>query len=223
MVKNLDENKQKTKKIIRIFLLSPLILLGLLVLYVVGVFATSPIFDKIEQNKYVQLDNQMQRLFSRIKSNANSGDDWEYAAVCNEVHAGDFPTGQFNCVTSISLRKTITSVDQLNTLQTKYYPIIDGSDTLTAKTELDPQLPSDFGKNFVVSSAEKEYLEKNSGIQCDYIFKLNQGEADYDLDYDIYGSEILNGEGRLVVSLRCEDIAREAWYKMDGNTSMLIP
>lgn len=222
MVKKIDENKLKKKKIFKIILLTPLILLGLLVLFIIAVYATSPIFDKIEQNKYEQLDTGMQNLFSQIKSNANEGDDWKYAAVCNDVLAGDFPTGQYDCVTSISLQKTITSVDQLNSLQAKYYPIIDGSDTLTTKTELDPELPDDFGKNFVVSSAEKEYIDE-SGIECSYINKLNQAADEYDLDLDSYGSEIINGDGRLVISLRCEGIAREAWYKTDGNTSMLIP
>lgn len=222
MVKNLDENKRKTKKIIKILLLSPIILLGLLILYIIAVYATSPIFDKIEQNKYEQLDTGMQNLFSQIKSNANEGDDWKYAAVCNDVLAGDFPTGQFNCVTSISLQKTITSVDQLNSLQAKYYPIIDGGDTLTTKTELDPELPGDFGENFVVSSAEKNYMEK-SGVECRYLIKLNQSADEYDFDYDSYGSEIIDDRARLVISLRCDGVAREAWYEVDGDTSMLIP
>lgn len=222
MVKNIDENKRKTRNIIKALLLSPLIILGLLILYIIAVYATSPIFDKIEQNKYIQLDANMQSLFNKIKSSASSDDNWQYAAVCDDILAGDFPTGQFNCVTSISLQKTITSVDQLNSLQAKYYPIIDGSDTLTTKTELDPELPGDFGKNFVVSSAEKNYTDK-SGIECRYLIKLNQTVEDNLMTDDNYGTNINEGIGGVIVSLRCDDIAGEAWYMKSGTAYLLIP
>lgn len=223
MFKNTDKNKSNSKKIIKILLLSPVVLIGLLAVFVAGVYATAPFFDKLDQEKFVKLDNQMQNLYEQIKSGSNEGDDWKYAAVCSKEYSGDFPTGQYNCVTSISLQKTIATVDDLNALQAKYYPIIDSSDSLVTKTDLDPELPGDFGKNFVVSSAEKNYTEKESGIECNYLIKLNQAADEYDLNYDSYGSRMINENGKAMVSLRCEDIARKQWYKLADSTDYLIP
>lgn len=223
MVKNVEINKTKSKKIIKLLLLSPLFLIGFVVVFVVGVYATAPFFDKLDQDRFVKLEAEMSNLYGQIKSVSDEGEDWKYAAVCSEQYSGDFPTGQYNCVTSISIQKTISSVDELNNLQAKYYPIINNSESLETKTELDLELPGDFGKNFVVSSAEKNYVEKKSNIDCNYIIKLNQAIDEYDLDYDSYGSEIIGGTGKIAVSLRCEDIAREKWYQLVDDTDMLIP
>lgn len=223
MVKKTSASTTPTKKIIKILLFTPLILIGLIILYVVWIYATAPIFDKLDHDKFIKLDTQMQKVFQDIKTASNGTDDWKYLAVCSANHTGDWPTGDYNCVTSISTQKTVTSVQEINDLQTKYYPVIDGSDMLVQKTELDPESPNDFGKNFVVSSAEKNYVEKKSKIECNYLIKLYQSVENSDLTSDAYGFSINNGTGKALVSLRCSETANEPWYPLSETADLIVP
>jgi hypothetical protein len=209
---------KKILKIVLIILFSPIVIILLITLFFQ---IANPIFDKFDKDKFVKLDTQMQSLYQRIKTVSNGVDDWKYMAVCSPNHTGDWPTGDYNCVTSISTVKTATSVDVINNLQAKYYPIIDSSDTLKAKTELDPEFPNDFGKNFVVSSASKDYYESKSKVVCRYLIKLNQS-VKYNFNYS-YGLDINDGIGMITISLRCEDTARGSWYTHIQSTSTLIP
>lgn len=223
MVKKSNKNESNIKSIKKILLYSPVVVFGLVILYMAGSFVSASFFEKSDQDRFVMLDSRMRSLYNQIKSVAGENDDWKYAAVCSEEMSGDFPTGEYNCVTSISMRKTITSVEELNVLHAKYYPVINDSDSLSSKTELDVELPDDFGKNFVVSSAEKRLVEKDSNIECNYLTKLGQGAEDYSSEYDSYGSKMLSDIGRITISLRCEDISRGSWYQLVDDTDMLIP
>lgn len=223
MVKKSNKNESNIKSIKKILLYSPVVVLGLVILYMAGSFVSASFFEKSDQDRFVMLDSRMRSLYNQIKSVAGESDDWKYAAVCSEEMSGDFPTGEYNCVTSISMRKTITSVEELNVLHAKYYPVINDSGSLSSKTELDVELPDDFGKNFVVSSAEKRLVEKDSNIECNYLTKLGQGAEDYSSEYDSYGSKMLSDIGRITISLRCEDISRGSWYQLVDDTDMLIP
>jgi hypothetical protein len=223
MVKSINTNKYSAKNILKIMLLMPLALLLLIILYVVGVYALSPIFDRLDHDKFAKLDTQMQGLFNELKTASDGVDEWKYVAVCNANRSGWMATGDYNCVTSISTQKTVTSVQEINDLQAKYYPIIDSSDTLTTKTELDSELPSDFGKNFVVSSAEKNYVEMKTEIECNYLIQLNQTQANEQTENYRYGSEIYRNNGNALISLRCENTAHEPWYELVNATSTLIP
>lgn len=223
MIKNINTNKILAKKIIMTILLTPLAVLLLIILYVVGAFALSPIFDKLDHAKFTNLDTQMQGLFQELKTASGGADEWKYAAVCSADHSGPWETGDYNCVTSISTQKTITTVKEINDLHTKYYPIIDKSNTLTQKTELDPELPNDFGKKFVVSSAEKNYTEDDSSIECNYLIQIGQIQNNEQTENYRYGSKIDNANGDALISLRCEDTANEPWYERVNTTSTLIP
>lgn len=223
MVKKSNKNESNIKSIKKILLYSPVVVFGLVILYMAGSFVSASFFEKSDQDRFVMLDSRMRSLYNQIKSVAGENDDWKYAAVCSEEMSGDFPTGEYNCVTSISMRKTITSVEELNVLHAKYYPVINDSGSLSSKTELDVELPDDFGKNFVVSSAEKRLVEKDSNIECNYLTKLGQGAEDYSSEYDSYGSKMLSDIGRITISLRCEDISRGSWYQLVDDTDMLIP
>ncbi|MDD3035803.1 MAG: hypothetical protein PHO93_02695 [Candidatus Saccharimonadaceae bacterium] len=223
MVKKSNKNESNIKSIKKILLYSPVVVLGLVILYMAGSFVSASFFEKSDQDRFVMLDSRMRSLYNQIKSVAGENDDWKYAAVCSEEMSGDFPTGEYNCVTSISMRKTITSVEELNVLHAKYYPVINNSGSLSSKTELDVELPDDFGNNFVVSSAEKRLVEKDSNIECNYLTKLGQGAEDYSSEYDSYGSKMLSDIGRITISLRCEDISRGSWYQLVDDTDMLIP
>ena len=220
MDKNTYTNKDKYKRarIITIVLLSPIILL--IIIFLLG-YIMQTVFDKFDQDRFIALDSQMRGLFKELETASKGSDVWKYAAVCSANKTGWMPTGDYSCLTSISTTKDVTSVEEINDLQAKYYLLIDKSSTLTQKTELDLELPNDFGKNFVVSSAEKHYSEVKSGILCQYLIELNQTSEDS--NNFTYGSEINGAKGAAVISLRCEETARNHWYSSVDSTSMLIP
>lgn len=222
MVKNINKKEKNTNKILKILSFSLLLVICLVGIFITGIYVFSTVFENYDHNKFIKLDKNMQSLYEQIKSEANEGDDWKYIAVCSKEYTGDFPTGEYNCVTSISMQKQIKSVDDLNELQAKYYPIIDNSEYLKEKSEIKIQLPNDFGINFVVSSAEKRYEENSNNMQCNFINKLNQIN-DKDYYSNDYGTGINNKIGRVLLSLRCEDIAKKSWYKLVSDTDYLIP
>lgn len=221
MIKNISRMKKSTKnksKIILFIVLSPIVVILSVVLW--G-YVSRPVFDKFDQDRFTRLDAQMLEVFSQIKAKSIGADDWRYAAVCSANKTSWMPTGDYSCLTSISMQKEVTTVQEINELQEKYYPIIDGNDMLKQKTELDPEPSGIFGINFVVSSAEKNYTDKKSGVVCNYIIELNQSIENS--SNFVYGSEIYNGLGNAIISLRCEDTARDHWYSLVKDTSDLIP
>lgn len=199
-----------------------LIILAIIVLTIAGFFALIPLVEKLDQNRFETLDKQMQGLFQTLQLASNGTDAWQYEKICKADMAGWAPTGDFICHTLILLEKPITTVNELNDSQSKYYPLLDNSDTLKQETNLDPQLASDFGINFVVSSAEKSYKESKTGISCNYLIKLNQVYDNVITENSSYSSEIDGGTGNLRISLRCDDFARSHWYPVDYITSTFI-
>lgn len=216
MNKFITTKKSNVKKII-------LILTGIIVLTIVGFFALIPLFDKLDQNRFIALDTQMQGIFRKLQTVSKNVDTWKYKTVCSANMSGWMPTGNYNCTALISLEKSVKSVQEINNLQAKYYPVIDNNDTLKQKTNLDFQLPNDFGQKFVVSSAEKHYTEAKSGIECNYLIKLDQAKADENTDNSTYGSNIDGPIGSLRLSLRCSETARDHWYDVDKVTSTFTP
>jgi len=223
MIKVMDTDKSPVKKTIKIALLILLAPIVLFLLISLWYLVTNPILDKFDHDKFNRLDTSMQGVFQKLKTTSNGTDEWKYAAVCSADRSGWMKTGKYNCITSISTQKTITSVQELNDLQTKYYSLIDNSGTLAQKTELDPELPDDFGKNFVVSSAFKDYTELKSGIECTYLIKLYQNDRNLGLSFDTYGSDIQHGLGGVFVSLRCSGITRSHWYPLSETADLIIP
>jgi hypothetical protein len=212
MNKTISNNKSCTKKILlRISLIS----LGALALLIIGYLVSIPLFDRFDHDRFITLDTQIQTIFQRLKTASDVTDEWEYIKACTAELAGDWPTGHYFCSATISMEKTATSVSEVSALQSKYYPIIDNSSLLEKVTELTPELSNDFGKNFVVSSAEKHYTEIKSGVKCDYLIKLYQSIEDANLISDSYGSKIDNGTGNIRISLSCTDKARNNWYSID--------
>ena len=222
MSKTISAKKLSVKKIVKIILIIPLTLIGLLILYIGFNYATDPIFDRLDHDKFAKLDTQMLGVFKNLKSTSNGVDDWNYSTACDSEMSGDFPTGRYICTALISLQKTVTSAQEVSDLQTKYYPIIDSSDTLKQKTELDLELPGDFGKKFVVSGAEKNYIEKKSGIGCNYSNQLYQFDDNSNIDSGIYGAGII-GSGAVSIRLECTEIARDYWYKISNPALLADP
>ena len=226
MSKTISTKKPSVKKIVKIILIIPLILIGLLILYIGFNYATDPIFDRLDHDKFAKLDTQILGVFKNLKSTSNGVDDWNYSTACDSEMSGDFPTGRYICTALISLQKTVTSAQEVSDLQAKYYPIINGSDTLKQKTELDLELPGDFGKKFVVSGAYKRYTEIKSNIDCDYSLDLFQKEKNQNLSYKdsmSYGSEINNQTGNAYINLSCTEIARDYWYKISNPALLADP
>lgn len=220
MNKTISSDKLSTK-IVKIILKTFLILIGALVLFIVGVFATAPIFDKFDHDRFITLDTQMKAVFQQIALASNGIDNWQYEKVCSANRTGWMTTGDYNCLTSISLKKTSTSVEEISNLQAKYYPIISNSQSLKQKDESTPNLDNNFGKNFVVSDFEKHFEESKTGIECQYLTMLSQNiESSDNLKL---GSTINNGNGILLISLRCDETARRPWYQLVSSTSELIP
>lgn len=217
MIKKFPNNKSK---IILIAVLSPFVVI---LLYVLWGYVSNPIFDKFDQDRFTKLDVQMKLTFGQIKAVSSDSDNWKYMAVCSANKNSWMPTGDYNCLTSISMQKDITTVREINELQNKYYPIIDSGITLKQKTELDPQPSGVFGINFVVSSAEKNYIETKSGAACNYSILLYQQFDNKNFSSNSYGSTINSGVGNAIISLRCEHTAREHWYSIVKDTSDLIP
>jgi hypothetical protein len=205
MNKFITTKKSKVKKII-------ILLTGIIVLTIIGFFASIPIFDKLDQNRFTKLDTQINGIFQNLQSISGGIDIWQYETACRTNMSGWMPTGNYNCIVLTSLEKSVKSVQEINDLQTKYYPVIDDSDTLNQKTDLDPQLPNDFGNKFVVSSAEKRYTEVKSGIGCRYLIKLDQDKSNENTENSTYGSKIDNNLGNLRISLSCSETARNDWY-----------
>jgi len=226
MIKTINAKKFSSKKIIKIILFLPLILIGSFALFIAGVYVTDPVFDRLDHDKFAKLDAQMQVIYSNLKTISGGVDSWDYSTSCDVELAGDFPTGKYYCTALISMEKTVTSVEEVNGLQAKYYPVVDKSASLKQKTELDLQNPNDFGKRFVVSSAYKEFNEIKSGIECSYLINLSKRTNEKSLSYAenvSYGSDISNGVGKVAISLECNEIARDYWYTISNSALLSEP
>lgn len=226
MSKTINTNKSPIRKTIKVFFIVLAAPGFLIILALIFYFGSKPILDNIDKDKFTALNTQMQSVYEKIKTASNGADDWKYSNTCISDRSGWMETGVYHCVTSISTQKTITTVQELNDLQSKYYPVIDSSDTLAQITNLNLQLPNDFGKKFVVSSAEKKYIEKKSDIKCTYLIKLYQNKEKDNSSFASnisYGSKINYDLGNVLVSLRCQDTARNHWYQLSKTTDLLIP
>lgn len=203
-----------------------LVIIGFIIviaLVVIGFFISQSILDRIDREKMTKLDTDMRSLYDTIKKSSSGNDNWKYANVCSPVRSGPWPTGDYNCITSISLEKTITSATEVKEYHAKYYPIIDKNPLLIKSGELDEQPVGVFGSYFVVSSAEKRYLSSSTKTDCRYLESLHQTQANELTKNYQYGSDIDNGQGRFIISLRCDETARDKWYPKVNSTSMLIP
>lgn len=214
MSKKTIKNESKSKKFLKITLWIILGIIGIFALFIIGSIALSPVFSKIEHDRFIALDKQMQIVYKNLKTASNGVDDWKYDKVCEDQLAGDWPTGRYLCKATISLDRTVSSVDELNSLQAKYFTSIDDDAIFEDVSELKLYLPNDFGKRFVVSSASKEYKNIDTNIKCGYSIDLYQNDNLYgdQYAYESYGMDILGNVGRLGIRLKCSESSGEHWY-----------
>lgn len=194
-----------------------IILIGCIILFIIiiGLLISGPIMDTIDKNRFLTLDSQIQKLYDSVKANSSESDAWIYEKSCESEYSGPWPTGSYFCTAKISLTKTVTTAEEVADLQNKYYPIINNSGILKASSELNLQLPNDFGINFVVSSAERRYNEEKSTLGCKYTIDLFQNNNSTTKSYEenvSLGSTINNGLGKVVIALESTNKARSNWY-----------
>jgi hypothetical protein len=207
----------KKTVLIILIVMSPIIIL--ILIFAWG-YITHPIFDKFDQDRFIRLDKQMQNLFQEFKTASNGTDTWNYSSLCNADRTGWMATGSYSCTTSISTVTAVKTVLEVNQLRLKYQPLIDDSKILLKTTVSGTESSNNFGSDFVVSSIENHYTEAMSKIECDYLIKLYQADRNLGFSSDSYGTVIANGQGNLVISLRCSDTARDNWYPLNDSTDL---
>ncbi|MFZ2125505.1 MAG: hypothetical protein WA087_02870 [Candidatus Saccharimonadales bacterium] len=212
MNKDLKTNMSQLKKIEKVILFILLIPIVLIALS----FGFRMVVDKIDQDKFVTLDSQMENLFEKIKDAGGISDGWAYEKKCEpEQSGGGFSTGRYYCKNEIYLRKNITSIDTLNYYHNKYFPIIDNSNVWDKQKSTTLDLTSDFGKEFVVSIAEKDYAETKTNVNCEYVlhlYQLKDNEEYYKSSNTLPGSSIVDNEGALYLDVTCYEFATQSWY-----------
>ncbi len=220
MSKTINGKKQSNKNLLKI-LTPSLIILSPIVIFALYNLVSNPILDSVDHNRFKTLDSQMQGLYGKIKLASNNNESWEYTASCDSQLSGDWPTGEYICTTLISTDRTIHSVQELNSLQSKYFSLVNNSNVFVDSSGSNIQSTETFGKNFTVSLAYKDFLEMKSNIKCTYTIQLNQtsGNINYQTNNNSLGNLINDDNGALDITLRCSDIARNYWYNLSPSMS----
>jgi|GEM_PF-631694 len=224
IVKKLSSNRQVVKIIARIALAAVIIPLTFSTVMILWTAVTNPIFDKLDHDKFSSLDTQMRGVYQNLKTASGGADEWKYRTGCYNTSQNWLSPPDYMCEAAVSVQKTIKSVDELNQIQKKYYPVINTDVNLKqSSTGLKPSFG--FGDNFSVSLAYAEFVEKKTNIECTYEINLHQIEKNinYQANNDAPGSVISDGQGELRISLRCNESARNPWYQVVQDSSLLIP
>ncbi len=224
MSKTINGKKQSNKNLLKI-LTPSLIILSPIVIFALYNLVSNPILDSVDHNRFKTLDSQMQGLYGKILAISNKSDAWQYKAACSTNRSGDWPTGDYDCITSISMRKNITSLQELSNMQSQYLPILNNSDTFNQSSSNDLVSTDSFNTKFAVSMAYKDFTEVKTNTKCTYTIQLNQIDSNinYQTNNTTLGSLIENGQGVSLISIRCDGTARGSWYQLIKATSSLIP
>ncbi len=206
--------------IVAIILLMPV---ALIILFILGSFAISPIFDYFEKQNFTILDLESQKISAAIKGIAGPDEIWKYNTGCGNNYTGPWHDGSYQCVTISYMEKNISDADEVMQLHEKYYSIIDSQGSLVADRDLEFVNGDTFGKKFVISSASKAYKEKKTNISCRYESYFGQSDLSSNgLSYE-YGSEIKAEKGTLTIMFRCEGTTGKTWYPKIIDASGMIP
>lgn len=223
IVKKFNTNRQVVKIIARtalVIILAPVTFFTLLTLWTT---VTKPIFDKFDHDKFSTLDTQMRGVYQNLRTASNGVDEWKYRTGCYDTSQNWLSPPDLMCEAAISAQKIITSVDELNKLQAKYYPIIK-TDNGLKQVSTGLKSAFGFGDKFSVSLAYAEFVEEKTNIECTYEINLHQIEKNinYQTNNDDPGSAISGEHGELHISFRCDESARGSWYRLVQDASMLI-
>ncbi len=215
MAKNVPKRKHTLRNVLLIVAAVPV----LFILYLVVTTLLDPVFDQFEKTKFDKLDQQSRELYGQLKAKSGGIETWTYEAKCEPEYSGPWPTGSYYCGTIISTEQPIVSVSQLNSLQEKYYDLIDTSSMLKQSTVLTKLPVNDFGVKFLTSVAEKHYrTSTNDSIFCRYSIEIAQPVPPKGSYYnENYGVDVATGVGRLSLRLDCRDKTHGNWYESAHN------
>ncbi len=160
-----------------------------LVLYLLGNMALRPTLNRFDQDKFSKLDSDMQNLFSDIKRVSNDGDNWRYDTTC-DLNNIELSSNNYNCSASISLRKSVTSTNDLNNLHNKYHLIIDKSDLFKQETKLNMIYDS----SSAVERIDKNYIDNKTKLRC---------------KYEVYSN---HSDFSNILRFKCSGNARGSWF-----------
>jgi hypothetical protein len=201
----------KNKHILRIVLLSLAAIPVIFILIIIVSTILTSLFDNVDKAKFERLNDESSVMYQQLKRASGGLETWTYKTHCDEWKTGDWPTGEFECMTTIATVVPVTSIAAFVALHEKYYPIIDHMSVLKPINQLDEEYPTDFGKKFVVSSAEKHYdIDGADSVRCDYLGALDQASDDADIGY---GLEIIGGVAHANIHISCQGHARGDWYQ----------
>lgn len=191
-----------------------LILLGVLLVFIIGYFATVPFFDALDHNRFEKLDEQAKQIHADLVA-ANPNEAWTYEASCSVVYAGAWPTDDHICKTESTLMVEIDSVDDITSMHGLYLDTLEKEASLTSASELMTYPSGEFSKSLVISAAEKNY--KLNGVKCIYLFQVAQTDENSVGSNDAVGTKIINDTGRALVTFSCRDDARKAWFPINNS------
>lgn len=203
-----EYTKTTGKKVSKIILIVLASIIGLIVLYI-AVFI--PIKNKFEEHKYERLSQNMNNLYQDMLEVAEDSEELIYKNECAPEYTGDWPTGKYYCKSSIKLDKPISDVSEVSSAQSRFFKIVDNNNFMKPITELFVYYPEYFGKEFVVSSVEKDY--NTSDIRCKFSNDLIRDDKSYNIDQ--FGDKIYENEGRLLLSISCTGLTSKSWYKLN--------
>ncbi len=229
--KRLRQSVKKVKKIdnaaimilARLFLVVILVPTAFFTVIILWILVTNPILDKIDHDKFTNLDTSMQGIYQKLKLASNVGDEWKYKAVCREDNADWSGPSVYNCVALVVIEKKVTSIKEADDLREKYFPIISNSQILEQNNKPDLGRLYDIGGNLVLSSTEMNYIETKSDIECRYLTKNEQSTESANLSPNNYSSQVKGVVDKVTLVLRCDGQARQQWYDWVSSTSTLIP
>jgi hypothetical protein len=169
----------------------------------------APVVKNIEQDRFDKLSNNMQNLLVRMQSIAVDSEKLSYEEKCEKQLSGDWPTGKYYCKTIINLEKSVYSASEMEAVKDRYLSMIDSAPYLDAVNEMNISPSESFGKDFVVSSAEKRYAN-DDGFICDFSVNLYKDDG----SYTIYKSgDIINSdEGLFALNIICSNLSNHDWY-----------
>ena len=177
----------------------------------------------LEKQKFVILEQESQKIFDAIKSIAKADEDWKYNAACGNNYSGAWPDGTYQCITLSHLEKQVTSPAEVKTLHDRYFAFFEHYNSIKPKSEIEFIRENTFGKEFVVSFARKQYIEKKTEAKCRYEAYLGQSDPMLNSLSSEYDAKISGISGTLTMIFRCEETSARPLYAKIQNASGMIP
>lgn len=187
-------------------------IVGTIVLYYAVLIAFVPLSNAVDRERWITFEKDMSQLANEVEVVSGGKDVWVYEPSCFDINEGIFASAEYRCAVNMRTEMIVTDAAQIAALHDRYFNVFDTSGSLTSLGSLFKLPLLTFGKEFVVSSADKQYGAKNnSAITCNYIAKLKQLKevryTDNDLD-----TPIKTAEGTAYISFSCSGKSQGDWF-----------